>query len=216
MRPPAVFLEPSETDAIVEVVAAAFHEYAVMRFAHDPGDDYADRVKALFRFSCRSRFAYGRPVLGVRDGGRIVGVALAHWPVADPVAPDLETEREAMWRAIGAAAGERMKRYTAAADGLAPKCPHYHLGVLAVAPDAQGRGWGRVLLDALHALSASDPASTGVSLNTESEKNVALYRHVGYRVVGEADLADGAPVAPGSADRRQLHTWCLYRPDDPA
>jgi ribosomal protein S18 acetylase RimI-like enzyme len=94
--------------------------------------------------------------------------------------------------------------------------PHYHLGVLAVHPDRQGKGVGRVLLDALHRLSASDPASTGVSLNTEKTTNVELYRHVGYRVIGEAGLADGAPVAPESAERGTLHTWCLFRPDDPA
>jgi hypothetical protein len=43
--------------------------------------------------------------------------------------------------------------------------------------------------------------SRGVTLTTESERNVALYRHLGYEVVGRR------PIAPG------METWGLWRPD---
>ena len=43
--------------------------------------------------------------------------------------------------------------------------------------------------------------SHGVTLSTESERNVALYRHLGYRVVGQATIAPG------------LETWDFFRPD---
>lgn len=216
MRPRAEYLDASDLDDIVEVISAAFHEYPVMRFVHDPGDDYGERLRAMFRFSCESRFARGRPVLGVRDSGRLAGAALLAWPVPESGSEsgDLDDLRAAVRRRLGEAASRRLERYGMTADRLAPACPHYHLAVLAVRPGGQSRGFGRVLLDAVHRLSASDPASTGVALNTETAKNVELYRHVGYRVVGEADLSDGAAVEAGSAERRTLHTWCLFRPDD--
>ena len=43
--------------------------------------------------------------------------------------------------------------------------------------------------------------SRGVTLSTESERNVALYRHMGYRVVGQATIAAG------------VETWDFFRPD---
>jgi hypothetical protein len=63
------------------------------------------------------------------------------------------------------------------------------------------RGHARALLEAVHALAAADPQSAGVSLSTELAKNVALYQHFGYAVVGHAR------VSP------EMETWSLFRPN---
>jgi ribosomal protein S18 acetylase RimI-like enzyme len=72
--------------------------------------------------------------------------------------------------------------------------------MLGVRRNAAGKGIGRLLLDAVQRLSADDPGSQGVSLSTEDARNVSLYRHFGYAVVGEADV-------------ETMHTWVFYRPD---
>jgi GNAT superfamily N-acetyltransferase len=77
---------------------------------------------------------------------------------------------------------------------------HHHLNMLAVRRAAQGKGWSRRLLDAVHQLAAADPLSAGVTLTTEASGNLPLYEHFGYRVLGQAE------VAP------ELTTWALFRP----
>jgi GNAT superfamily N-acetyltransferase len=73
--------------------------------------------------------------------------------------------------------------------------------MLGVRTDAQGKGLGRRLLDRVHTLARDDAHAQGVTLTTEDPKNVALYRHCGYEVVGQAR------VAP------ELETWAMFRPD---
>jgi hypothetical protein len=56
-----------------------------------------------------------------------------------------------------------------------------------------------VLLEEVARLAEADGDSAGVSLSTENSRNVELYRHFGYRVVGEAEVAEG------------LVTWGMMR-----
>ena len=56
-------------------------------------------------------------------------------------------------------------------------------------------------MDRVHALSLERDDSRGVTLTTEVEANVALYRHVGYEVMGRGTIAPG------------LETWGRYRAD---
>jgi ribosomal protein S18 acetylase RimI-like enzyme len=71
--------------------------------------------------------------------------------------------------------------------------------MIGVLRDAQGQGCGGKLMDAVHRLAATDPDSAGVCLNTEVTDNVALYEHLGYRILAERDIEG-------------LHTWCMFRP----
>jgi tRNA (guanine37-N1)-methyltransferase len=68
----------------------------------------------------------------------------------------------------------------------------WDIGRLMVAPDLQGRGIGRVLLEAIEA--AAPDEATGYSLFTGalSERNIRIYRKAGYRLLGPAPEAPGA------------------------
>lgn len=63
---------------------------------------------------------------------------------------------------------------------------HLYLQILGVAPDHQGAGVGGRLLREL--LSRADTQSLPVYLETESESNVAMYEHFGFRVVEQITL----------------------------
>jgi ribosomal protein S18 acetylase RimI-like enzyme len=71
-----------------------------------------------------------------------------------------------------------------------PAEPHFYLPILAVHPDFQGSGCGRVLLEALQARSERHPRSSGVCLETENPKNVPFYEYIGYRVIARNSYAD--------------------------
>lgn len=185
----------------VEVLAAAFHEYPVMRFVlRDAGEAYEARLRALVGFFCELRFTRDFPVLGLRDGGGLAAVAGINDPEPGPWPPALEAAWAETGGIIGRPALDRLERFEATGAGLEPKVPHYYLGIIGVRPDLQGRGLARILIDGLIGMSREHPRSEGITLTTESPGNVPLYRRFGFEVVGEADIDE-------------LHTWVMFRAD---
>ena len=51
-----------------------------------------------------------------------------------------------------------------------------------------GKGLARQLIKAVEELAKSHPSSTGVSLNTEVESNINFYLHLGYKLIGQANV----------------------------
>lgn len=188
---------------MVDVLQESFYDYPVMRFVLGPaGDDYDERLRTLVHFFVMSRVFRGETLLGVRDGTGLLGVALVSRPSGPPAPAELHELRGQVWAELGS---EAEARYGSFADACAPfqtDVPHLHLNMIGVRRAAQGTGVGRDLLEAVHALSANDRDSEGVSLTTENPRNVTLYRHFGYEVVGEA------AVGP------ELTTWGFYRPNE--
>jgi len=70
----------------------------------------------------------------------------------------------------------------------------WEIGRLMVAPDLQGRGLGRLLLE--HAERVAPPAATSYRLFTggRSADNLRRYKKAGYRPVGELDAHPGVTV----------------------
>jgi GNAT superfamily N-acetyltransferase len=201
MRNEVVRVERERFDQVVDALCAAFQDYPVMRYVlKDAGVDFERRLPQLIAYLTESRFCRGYPVLGVEDGERLAAAANVNPPRTLPP-PDSLTARYATLRErIGADAIARFEAFGAACDGLEPDEPHYYLGMIGVRPEHQGRGLARLLLDELHAMSARDPESRGVVLTTETEANLPLYEHFGYRILGQ-----------GQAD--ELVSWTLFRPD---
>ena len=68
---------------------------------------------------------------------------------------------------------------------------HWYLGVLAVDPEHQGKGYGGELLREM--LSRIDKEGLPCYLETEGEKNVSMYKHFGFEVLEEFTI-------PGTKD----------------
>ena len=68
-------------------------------------------------------------------------------------------------------------------------------------PDVQGKGYGRVLLTAVHTIVQTHSTSLGIALDAETPQNVSLSKQFGYGVVAETDL-EGVPV------------WCMFRSNE--
>ena len=93
-----------------------------------------------------------------------------------------------------------MEAYESQSIALEPGFPHYFLGIIGVLPGRQGKGHARFLIEKLIEMSESDLDSKGISLNTEKKENVPFYEHLGFEIMGEADVGE-------------LHTWCMYKAD---
>ena len=154
-------------------------------------------------------------MIGFFHGARVLGTtrssasrrARSSWPSPSArcrtgwTPPELDLLRERTWAALGADARARYDDCVRAWESTGVDEPNIHVNMLAVVPGHQGRGLARALLERVHAMSRERADSRGVTLSTESERNVALYRHMGYRVVGQATIAPG------------VETWDFFRPD---
>lgn len=176
-------------DDVVDVLADVFRGYPVMRFAVGPDGDVEARERRLVRLFVERRVARGGPMYAVSDrenssGKNIAGAVLLTLPHEPEPPPEVAGIAAAAWRELGEDARRRYEEYAAASGFFAQHPPHLHLNMIGVRRDRKGSGLGRVLLEAVRRLAEAEPAWDGVSLTTENPRNVDLYRHFGYDVVG--------------------------------
>ena len=191
----------NDVDEIVDLLSEAFTDYPVVRFVLDPNQvQYSTQLRRFIHFFVMARVHRHEFLLGVAAAGTLQGAALVSRPWAFESSAELDALREELWKELGPSARARYEAFGAASTFHVPE-PHLHLNLIGVRGTARGKGYGRKLLESVHAMSRDDPDSSGVSLNTETETNVLLYRSFGYKVIGQAE------VAPG------LTSWGMFRPD---
>jgi ribosomal protein S18 acetylase RimI-like enzyme len=184
----------------VEVLARAFEHDPSIQYFFPSDPDNPVRVRELFRFLCDVQFELGFSPLGCLHQGQLVGVAFVAEPADEPWAESLVDLWESFTASVGPETTRRLEAYGQLIDRLRPDEPHFYLDAIGVIPEAQGRGHGRQLLDAVHDLSESHPTSTGVALDTENQLNVPLYEHLGYHLITKAKLGE-------------LDVWWMFRPN---
>lgn len=195
-------VEPDDVPAVVAVLGEAFRDYPVMRYVLGDVPDYEDRLRTLLTFFVMARVHRNETVLGVTDGDVLAGAALVSRPGSVATEPRaLSDLREETWWQLGADSRTRYETFGAAAGRFGVDADHLHLNMIGVRPSRQGQGLGRRLLEHVHGLSATDPMSTGVSLTTEVEENVPLYRRYGYEILGSSPVESA------------FTTRAMFRPD---
>lgn len=198
----ALTLSDDNVTAVVEVLCDSFRDYPVMRYILESETrDYDAALQTMIGFFVLARVFRREYLFGVPGADGLAAAAIVSRSDSAPPPPEFYELRQRVWTELGSEAEARYDIFGQAWALLQIDEPHIHLNMIGVRGSAQRRGLGRMLLDRVHQLSASDSSSRGVSLNTELEANVALYEHFGYKRVGET------VVEPG------LTTWAFYRPD---
>lgn len=180
----------SEASRALDVAGRAFVDDPLFSYT------YPDESTRARRFA-REHAAYLRwiyePVGLAETVGEVEGIAL--W-----LPPGVFHElgwREmaclpAMARAVGLRHLRRVWRAYKAFDPFFPAEPFFYLGLLAVAPEAQGRGHGSALIRS--GLARADAQGVGTYLETSTQPNVRFYESHGFRVRHEIPLPDGGPT----------------------
>jgi ribosomal protein S18 acetylase RimI-like enzyme len=140
------------------------------------------------------------PMFGTLQNFRITGVACLAVPEKkDRPESLIEADREFV-SFMGPDSFERVKRYMNLSKKYSPEGLHHYLAGLGVHPDFQKQGFGRLLLDEVYKIAESHQTSTGIYLETATMKNVEMYKHFGYNLLGMEKL-DGI-----------VDVWYLFKP----
>jgi ribosomal protein S18 acetylase RimI-like enzyme len=182
-------LPPERAGEVVTVLCDAFYDYPVMRYVLETTDDYDRRLTSLVNFFVAARAQRDGILLArVADDGQLGGAATVTPRIQGPVTEELRSLRDATWRFLGKSAEARYDTLGGFWGEVSVDAPQLHLNMIGVRADCHGLGYGGDLLRAVHALGKEDPLAEGISLTTESERNVTLYERFGYEVVGSRSI----------------------------
>jgi GNAT superfamily N-acetyltransferase len=150
-----------------------------------------DRARAQRMTESGARFAkLGRRyshVLVAEDKGRVVGVLNAiEWPNCQLRMSDKLKIAPSMIRVtgLGLPRAFTMMAVWAKHD---PRKRHWHVGPIGVHPERQGRGIGKALLAAF--LDMADTQGSPAYLETDVDRNVALYGKFGFKVIEQEHIS---------------------------
>lgn len=197
------------SEAAARVLAQAFADDPGMAHIVEPGpgDTRMERITSLCRYFVRYTRRIGKVVL-VMEGAEVKGVSCLLSPASMPLG--LITELAAGGWKLPAQLGLRsclkaMSISAALAKGhrhTMRSQPHWYLFQMAVAPNAQRQGVGRMLLDDLR--TRADRDRVPVYLETFAQANVAYYEAHGFDLIRREGM-----ISNGSGE---LGFWQLVRP----
>lgn len=187
-------IEPISRDQLAQI-STLFQ----VAFIDDPGlqhicdyhrKGYERRLYACFEAILKMQMANKQPVLGIRVNSECVACAILTYPNTKL---KLHSTLHWTWLALsqtGFRCFWRTVQHIIKISPHQPKYGHYRLEFIAVHPDYQGKGYGRMLLDEIHQMSQSDSHSQGVWLETTLPQNIGLYVHVGYVIEKRLMMTD--------------------------
>jgi len=175
----------ADASAIRTVLARAYRDNPLMVWALPDAGTREDAC-AVWLGPSVDRYLAGGRVHVARLDGSLVGVAAWRLPDGPPVEPSLPTPADALALLVGRERADQVLASLGRASVLAPDEPAAYLNYLAVAPEHQGFGVGRRLLDAGVAQARGDGLRT--YLATSDPRNVPFYERAGFVCVGGVDL----------------------------
>jgi ribosomal protein S18 acetylase RimI-like enzyme len=185
------YLFEDNTSEVVSVLSDTFYDYPVMGYVLGNKYNYKERLHKLIGFFVEARVLRKEPMLGVYNSEYIlVAAAIVTLPGNIPAPEKLIERRKKLWQELGSEEQKRYEFYGNAAGALQPPQPHHHLNMIGVIPKYKGKGLARMLIDAIEELVRTHPNSSGLSLNTETESNVKLYLHLGFKLIAHAKVDD--------------------------
>jgi ribosomal protein S18 acetylase RimI-like enzyme len=195
-----VLLTKADIKAAGEMLARAFQDYPLMVHFIPDGAKRSRKLPAIFRAQIKHGLKYGEVYA---TSARMEGVAIwfpYHTPhdtwwsmfISGQFVIPFIVGRETVKRKIA------FGKYARAVRKRVAPFPHWYLQVLGVDPKYQGQGLASRLLKPV--LDRIEREAPPCYLETQAEKNVALYEHFGFKVVEEG-------IVPGTG----IKSWAMLR-----
>lgn len=186
---------PAQVVSVRAVVGAAFADDPMLRWIFRGVEAHEHATAAWVGWFVEAFAAAGTVDVVLGDDG--VPVAAALWRTdASPLPyPQLPHLPGLMTAVLGSERSNSVLQGLGAFAEHKPEPPYHYLQFLAVHPDHQGGGLGRLLV--LHGQQRASDAGRGVYLESTNPRNLGFYRSLGFRPTGEFTLQpDGPPAWP--------------------
>jgi ribosomal protein S18 acetylase RimI-like enzyme len=193
-------LNKDEVKRAAEVVARAFQDYPLSVYFIPDESVRRRKLPLMFQPLLRHGLSYSEVYA---TSPKLEGIAVWFRP---------DGKRETLWSKIrsgsvlipfivGIGALRRQIAFGRWAASVRKRCVpgrYWYLQLLGVEPAYQGRGYASALLKPM--LERIDGEGLPCYVETQTEKNVPLYEHLGFRVVEEG-------IVPGS----EVRSWAMVR-----
>ena len=181
--PEIVPLRARDLPAAAAALSRAFDHDPLQMYVFPDPVERAARSPALFTPLLRYGLLFGEVLT---TAGGPVGAAVWLGPAAWEVTPERAKAAglDELPTVLGAAAAERFLSALAAIDPYHHRDvppAHWYVMVVGVAPEEQGKGIGRALLQPI--MKRADTAGQPCYLETAQPANVGLYERLGFRLV---------------------------------
>jgi len=189
-------LHSGQDAVLIRTLADAFQDDPALSWILPDPDLRRARLPHLFAAMIKADRKAG--VILSAPGGEVATL----WRAPGQTKPGLtETLGEGwpMLRTFGVALGRAMAVSTAMAAHHPKPDDYWYLQYAAVAPAAQGKGWGGAAIR--EGIARATAAGKPTMLETAKETNVAIYLRLGFVVVEEWRVPKGGP-----------RFWTLFRP----
>jgi len=181
-------LEKKDINKSAEVLAKSFYDYPL--FSHILGENQSEEsIQVFLKFLIKYSILYGE---AYATSNEMEGVILFtdfedyHFGLIRSIRSGLFTLQK-----LGAEAGKKFNnfdRFTLEQHKKNITVPHQYIILLGVDPIKQRQGYGRKLM--LPVLKIAEEKGQACYLETHGEKNVALYKKYGFKVVSEDLVPD--------------------------
>jgi len=170
---------------VSRMLARAFADDLFFTHVYPDATERRAKLPYLGEYFLRYGLRYGQahvvsPQLeGIAVWMRLKKVSMPFWKViiSGGIWPALKLGRRAIQRL------ERLSKYIDGKHRKLVPVTHWYLALLAVAPEFQGRGYASKLMRGM--LPGIDEEGLPCYLETESERNVPIYQHFGFKVIDE-------------------------------
>jgi len=179
--------EIKEPENAVKLFAKAFKNDPMNVLIFKEDSIRLDMVEAIYRFVVECIVPEQNLIMkGAVQNSILAGVIIYTEPGNKREwTPYLIEEGKKLGLKTGEKYGKLIREFVTYTFRYRPREPHYYINELAVLPEYQGRGIGKVLLNYVENLSLQGKKSAGTALDTSNPDNVAFYQHLGYKVVSE-------------------------------
>lgn len=195
-RPVSQAVDPAHDAAMVRVLADAFQDDPALSWILP--EPAVRRARLGFMFAALIKADRKAGVILASPGGEAVTLWRAPGQTKAGIAETL-AEVWPMCRTFGTALGRAMAVSGAMAAHHPARDDYWYLHYAAVAPVAQGRGWGGAAIR--EGLARATAAGKPVLLETAKEANVAIYLRLGFGIVETWQVPGGGP-----------EFWTMLRP----
>ncbi len=176
---------------VIRTVVAAFASDPAFRYFFADNETYAEKASAFVGYLFDKRID-STTVWVTADCS-----AASLWSPPDHLLTDESRQRSnglerAMNESIGPEAAARLQTYNAVVDDGLPRQPFWYLGILAVHPDAAGRGFGKAVMTA--GLDAVRENNGTAILETTNVRNPAYYTRSGWALVNTIETTTPSTI----------------------